>query len=102
MKKKFTIPIYELPVYFSTDEDFTEKDDTVGVCYEDDGSLYISIKSKVSYYVVAHECYHAVDMVCRYLEIPFTQDTDEPRAYLFEFLFKKCIKLIEKEKKKGN
>jgi len=64
----------------------------------DNGGILIRLKHKVlsssGMGLVAHECYHAVCEIFRRVGIPLTEDTEESRTYLLQYLCTEAFRKI--------
>ena len=56
--------------------------------------------SVADYAFLAHELSHLIDAVLIWLEVPFTEDTTEPRACLVEYYFEQILTHIREVRRK--
>ena len=110
--KKFKCPLYGFKFHFflglTEDEvnqylrerksDEIELDGCFGTCWQDKDHIFIWLKEEPKKKTLVarlhHEVGHATNYVAKARGIKLCPDNDEALAYLSQWIFEKCIKLI--------
>lgn len=105
------VPIYDVFVTFCTErelakafckkngivieEDIIDKD--CGFLYFQDGQFFICVFNR-EFATLSHECLHCAIEILHWVKVPLDYEMQETIAYLMEYLIKKFLPIMEKDK----